>query len=181
MTVVIRSRLGHSVPKGPAGPGAGGGGGRVTEREFDAPPVAKSDTEKKIFATLEEMKQGPRYANVSATDGRLLRILTESVQRQERGRDRHIDRRVRGLVRTGPARDRRTSFHSRNRRGACQDRPGEFPEGRRRRLDHHHPWATPTRPSNSTRTRSTCCSWTPTRKATSTISTNCCPWCGPAA
>ena len=65
-------------PERPGGPGRRGGEGRVGEGEFDAPPVAKNDTEKKIFAALEEMRQGPRFANVSPTDGRLLRMLTES-------------------------------------------------------------------------------------------------------
>jgi predicted O-methyltransferase YrrM len=59
--------------------GGRGGPGRAGENSLDAPPVAKNDTEKQILATLDEMRQGPRYANVSPTDGRLLRMLTESV------------------------------------------------------------------------------------------------------
>jgi caffeoyl-CoA O-methyltransferase len=66
-------------PERPGGTGRRGGEGRAGESEFDVPPVAKNDTEKKILTTLEEMRQGPRFANVSPTDGRLLRMLTESV------------------------------------------------------------------------------------------------------
>ena len=66
-------------PDRPGGPGRRGGEGRSGEGEFDAPPVAKNDFEKKILATLEEMGQGARFANVSPTDGRLLRMLTESI------------------------------------------------------------------------------------------------------
>jgi predicted O-methyltransferase YrrM len=62
--------------------GRGPGGGRVAEGDFDAPPLAKSDVEEKILAALEEMRQGPRYANVSPTDGRLLRLLTETIGAQ---------------------------------------------------------------------------------------------------
>lgn len=54
-------------------------GGRARQTSLDAPPVAKNDAEKKILDTLEEMRQGTRFANVSTTDGRLLRMLTESV------------------------------------------------------------------------------------------------------
>ena len=69
---------GTAVAQRPERPG-GSGRGRAAEGEFDAPPVAASDFEKKIYATLDEMKQGPRYLNVSATDGRLLRMLAESI------------------------------------------------------------------------------------------------------
>lgn len=65
--------------EGPKEPGRRGGGGRMGENTLDAPSVAKNDAEKKILATLEEMKQGSRFANVSSTDGRLLRMLAESV------------------------------------------------------------------------------------------------------
>ena len=62
-------------------PGAAGRRpGRAAARDvnFDAPPLPKNDGEKKILATLEEMRKGPRYRNVSTADGRLLRLLTET-------------------------------------------------------------------------------------------------------
>jgi predicted O-methyltransferase YrrM len=52
--------------------GRGGGG-------FANPLLAKDDSEEKILAAIDEMRRGERYANVSETDGRLLRLLTEAV------------------------------------------------------------------------------------------------------
>ena len=44
------------------------------------PPIAKNETEKRVLQQLEEMvKVGDLYANVPAADGRMLRILAESV------------------------------------------------------------------------------------------------------
>jgi caffeoyl-CoA O-methyltransferase len=44
------------------------------------PPVAKTDSEKRILQTLEEMvKAGELYANVPSADGRMLRLFAESV------------------------------------------------------------------------------------------------------
>jgi len=40
-------------------------------------PVPKDDAEKKVIEALKHMRQGPRYANVSDNDGRLLRMLVE--------------------------------------------------------------------------------------------------------
>ncbi len=66
-------------PSGPGRPGRGPGGGRVSDSEFTAPSLPKDEVEKKVLATLEEMRRGPRFANVSPTDGRLLRLLTETI------------------------------------------------------------------------------------------------------
>jgi predicted O-methyltransferase YrrM len=41
-------------------------------------PLAKDDQEKRILDALQQARQGPRYANVSESDGRLLRLLTET-------------------------------------------------------------------------------------------------------
>ena len=44
------------------------------------PPLAKTDSEKKILDTLEAVvKAGDLYANVPASDGRMLRLLTEAL------------------------------------------------------------------------------------------------------
>lgn len=54
-------------------------GGRVAPASEAHPPVAKTDAEKRILATLDEVvRAGALYANVPAPDGRLLRILAES-------------------------------------------------------------------------------------------------------
>jgi len=72
-------------PAGPGGPGPGrqpgrGPGALGTSADlFNAPMVPKDDLEKKLLAALEEMRKGPRYANVPTIDGRLLRLLTEAV------------------------------------------------------------------------------------------------------
>ena len=43
------------------------------------PPLARSDTEKRILAAISEaVKAGELYANVPAVDGRMLRVLAES-------------------------------------------------------------------------------------------------------
>ncbi len=59
-------------------PGGRRGGG-VSEADFNAPPLPKDEIEKKILDAMEAMRQGPRYRNVSVTDGRLMRLLTESI------------------------------------------------------------------------------------------------------
>jgi predicted O-methyltransferase YrrM len=71
-------------PGGPRGPGRGfrgrgPRGGGASESDFGGPPLPKNDVEKKILAALEEIRQGPRFANVSTTDGRLLRLLAEAI------------------------------------------------------------------------------------------------------
>ncbi len=49
---------------------------------FDNPPQAKDEEEQKLLDALAEMRKGPRYANVSEQDGRLLRLLTEATNAQ---------------------------------------------------------------------------------------------------
>lgn len=52
------------------------------ELPFENPILAKDEAEEHILSTLEEMRAGPQYANVSVRDGRLLRLLTESLGAQ---------------------------------------------------------------------------------------------------
>ena len=59
-------------------PGRRPGRAGVSEAAFNAPPLAKDDTEKRILAAMDEMREGPRYRNVSTADGRLLRLLAET-------------------------------------------------------------------------------------------------------
>jgi predicted O-methyltransferase YrrM len=67
----------ESKPSGaPGGPGRSAG---KPATEFENLPLAKNDAEKMALEALDAARQGPRYANVSPTDGRLLRLLTESV------------------------------------------------------------------------------------------------------
>jgi predicted O-methyltransferase YrrM len=68
---------GGRPPFGPGGPGRGGGG--VSAGDLEKEPVAKDDVEKRILKALDEMREGPRFANVSYSDGRLLRLLAEAV------------------------------------------------------------------------------------------------------
>lgn len=68
------------------GPGRGPGGGPggrgndfgVSASDLEKESLAQDDIEKRILVALEEMRNGPRHANVSYTDGRLLRLLAES-------------------------------------------------------------------------------------------------------
>jgi caffeoyl-CoA O-methyltransferase len=49
-------------------------------RKGQALPLAKTDQEKKVLATLDEvLKAGEVYLNVPVNDGRMLRLLTEAV------------------------------------------------------------------------------------------------------
>lgn len=46
---------------------------------LQSPPLARTETEKRILATITEaVKAGELYANVPAIDGRMLRVLAES-------------------------------------------------------------------------------------------------------
>ena len=61
------------------GPGGGGPGRlRASDADYDNPALPRDDAEKKILAALEGMREGPRFANVSTSDGRLLRLLAET-------------------------------------------------------------------------------------------------------
>jgi len=53
--------------------------GRDSQGPFENPLLAADEEERKIFAALDEMRDGERYANVPENDGRLLRLLTEAV------------------------------------------------------------------------------------------------------
>ena len=63
----------HRPAGGPRWPEAAG------HVDLQKPPLPKDEGEKKILEALEEERSGPRYANVSPSDGRLLRQLTEAV------------------------------------------------------------------------------------------------------
>lgn len=49
---------------------------------YDNPWLPKDDQEQQLITALEKMRQGRRYANVPTVDGRLLRLLTETVNAQ---------------------------------------------------------------------------------------------------
>jgi caffeoyl-CoA O-methyltransferase len=65
----------------PGGRGPRGMGGAMGGASLASEPLPKDDTEKKILDVLEEMDKNQRRGmmNVSMEDGRLLRLLTESV------------------------------------------------------------------------------------------------------
>lgn len=46
---------------------------------YNNPIQPKDETEEQILTSLEEMRREHRHLNVSVRDGRLLRILTESI------------------------------------------------------------------------------------------------------
>jgi predicted O-methyltransferase YrrM len=59
--------------KGPRRPGG------APVPSIDNPLTPKDNEEKRILDAIEQMRSGPRYANVSTNDGRLLRLLAESI------------------------------------------------------------------------------------------------------
>lgn len=65
-------------PPGPGGPG-GGGMAAGAAHPFQKETLAKDGQEKRILETLAAMREGPRFANVSTDDGRLLRLLVEAM------------------------------------------------------------------------------------------------------
>ncbi len=58
------------------GPGMGTGQG---DMQLEKPPVPKNENEKMILGILDDILATQRYLNVPPQDGRLLRILTESM------------------------------------------------------------------------------------------------------
>jgi len=68
---------GGRPPFGPGGPGRRPGGVAASDLQKEA--LAQDDVEKKILTALVEMREGPRHANVSNDDGRLLRLLAETI------------------------------------------------------------------------------------------------------
>ena len=85
VTVCAVSALSASIswaqpPRGGGRP-PGGRGGPIagTLGDLEKETLAKDDAEEKILSTLKEMWQGERFRNVSPTDGRLLRLLAETI------------------------------------------------------------------------------------------------------
>ena len=59
-------------------------GNRTAPQNAEYPPQPKTESEKRILATMNEaVKADELYANVPAADGRMLRLLTESVNAKQ--------------------------------------------------------------------------------------------------
>jgi len=79
--------LRRAMPMPPGGPGFGGRGpgfggrarGGPPATAYENKPLPKDEQEKNILAAIHEILEGPRFANVSTGDGRLLRLLAEAV------------------------------------------------------------------------------------------------------
>jgi predicted O-methyltransferase YrrM len=72
-----RGGPGGRGPGGPGGPGRGPGAGSAS---FENEPLAKDDGERKILQGIEDILQNQgRRMNVPMPDGRLLRVLAETV------------------------------------------------------------------------------------------------------
>jgi caffeoyl-CoA O-methyltransferase len=76
---VTRDELPAHGPGGPGGGTPGLGRPEPTSSAFANPQLAKDDAERSILAALDLVRGGPRFANVPALDGRLLRLLTEAM------------------------------------------------------------------------------------------------------
>ena len=76
MTIALAFALGA------AGQGRGSKGTAPESAQY--PPLAKTEAEKRILATMNEVvRAGELYANVPAVDGKMLRLLTEAVNAKE--------------------------------------------------------------------------------------------------
>jgi len=76
--VLTFAALTASAQRGPGGPRRGPG--RTGPSGLEYPPLAKTEAEKKILTTLDEIvKAGELHANVPAADGRMLRLLVEGL------------------------------------------------------------------------------------------------------
>lgn len=62
-------------------PRSGGrrGGGRGGSAAQAAPPLARDEAEKRALAVLDDIDQRQRYLNIARDDGRLLRVLAQSI------------------------------------------------------------------------------------------------------
>jgi caffeoyl-CoA O-methyltransferase len=57
------------------------GSGGIAPESAENPPLAKTESEERILATLNNVSRaGELYQNVPVADGRMLRLLTEAVQ-----------------------------------------------------------------------------------------------------
>jgi len=74
LTVVISACLVYAQP-----PRRLGRFGMHSSSPLEKPPQAATDAEQEVLSVLDEMSQGEWYANVSPTDGRFLRQLTEAL------------------------------------------------------------------------------------------------------
>lgn len=68
LDIAVAQPPGRRMPRG--GPSAA---------DLLKPPVPKDDQEKGILDAIVTMREGPRFANVSDADGRLLRLMAESI------------------------------------------------------------------------------------------------------
>jgi predicted O-methyltransferase YrrM len=60
-------------------PQRSGGASREGDVQLENPPVPKDDNEKKVLGILDDIRATQSYRNVPPEDGRLLRILAESM------------------------------------------------------------------------------------------------------
>jgi predicted O-methyltransferase YrrM len=58
---------------------SGGAASREGDAQLEKPPVPKDDNEKKILGILDNILATQRYRNVPPEDGRLLRLMAESM------------------------------------------------------------------------------------------------------
>lgn len=69
--ILLSDALAQRMPRG-AGRGQG-------DSQLEKPPVPRDDNEKKILGILDDILARQRYRNVPPQDGRLLRLLAESM------------------------------------------------------------------------------------------------------
>lgn len=71
--------LSSTLAQPPRGRGPGRGSSRQDDAQLEKPPVPQDDYEKKVLDILDNILATQRYRNVPPEDGRLLRILAQSM------------------------------------------------------------------------------------------------------
>jgi len=79
VSVLTYATMAQPPGGGPGFRGAGPGGMRFGVSGLPASPVPKDDTEKKILNVMDTLEGGRGMQNVPTEDGRLLRLLVESI------------------------------------------------------------------------------------------------------
>lgn len=75
VVVAFTNNLSAQVGSGRGGPG----GDRREDAQLEKPPVPVDEFEKNALAVIAEIEQNQRYLNVPQHDGRLLRIMAQSI------------------------------------------------------------------------------------------------------
>ncbi len=83
LTIALLAAIGSSAHAQRPGPQNRGGAAAGSETALQKEPLAKDDQEEQILKAMTAMREGPRFRNVSPDDGRLLRMLVETMDAKQ--------------------------------------------------------------------------------------------------